>query len=484
MSTDTDQLFFNGINGSTGEYLMPSLTPEQVAQIARGEEFDESHLLELQQKNRHIKGLEPQFAPVEGVDPKNLAETGWGVIFAENIDEAIKDALRPLLQLRQEQATKNQEHYYKECTYRSGETKNRFLVRHRTGTGPANPETMPYYLMIVGDPEAISYRFQYQLDVQYGVGRIYFDTVEEYAQYAKNVVEAETGKLSLPRHATFFGVRNHADMATQLSADRLVKPLAELMTKQQPNWTVQTLLKEETTKAKLGQLLGGSETPSILFTASHGMGFNSDDPRQFRHQGALICQDWPGLVRWNKPLSEDFYFSADDITDDVGFLGLIAFHFACYGAGTPKLDDFAHKGAALTRSTIAPKAFVASLPQRLLSHPKGGALAVVGHVERAWGNSFLGEDRVSQLTVFQSALKRLMEGHPVGSAMEYFNQRYAEISSDLTNTLEEIEYGAEIDDKYLASMWTTNNDARSYCVLGDPAVRLPVDDEEAIAQSI
>lgn len=475
----TEQLFFNGINGSTGQYLMPPLTPEQIAKIAQGEEFDEEHLIELQKKNLHVKGLEPDFAPIEGVDPKNLAETGWGVIFPHQVDPAIKDALSPLLQLRKQQATKNKEHYYQEYTYRSAtnskpaESKNKFLARYKVGPGPADPDKMPYYLLIVGDPETIPYRFQYQLDVQYAVGRICFDTIQEYAQYAQNVVRAETGQISLSRHASFFGVRNSADQATQLSADNLITPLSKLIAEDQPNWRVQTLLKEEATKAKLGQLLGGSETPSLLFTASHGMGFDCGDPRQFRHQGALICQDWPGPLQWQKPFPEDFYFSADDIADDAKLLGLIAFHFACYGAGTPKLDEFAHKDAFGTRSTIAPNAFVARLPQRLLDR---GALAVVGHVERAWGCSFVWERTGAQLAVFQSALKRLMEGHPVGSAMDFFNERYAELSSDLSTTLEDIEFGEEVPHLSLASMWTANNDARSYCVIGDPAVRLVVGD--------
>jgi len=312
---DEEYLYFNGINGATGQSLLPPLTSEQVSAIAQGEAFDPAHLSELQKKDRHVKGLDPDFAPIEGVDPKNLAETGWGVIFAfdpetKGPNPVIREALQELLAHRQQQATQKNETYYREYIYRPGESKNQFLARHGVGPGPADPDKMPYYLLLVGSPEAIPYRFQYQLDVQYAVGRIDFSTPDEFAQYARSVVEAETGNAFLSRRASFFGVRNSGDRATQLSADHLIQPLAALLAQDQPDWEVQTLLREDATKARLSQLIGGAETPALLFTASHGMGFPNGDDRQMMHQGALLCQDWPGPLQWQQAIPEDFYFSA------------------------------------------------------------------------------------------------------------------------------------------------------------------------------
>jgi hypothetical protein len=473
-------LFFNGINGATGDYDLPPQTPAEIASVARGIPLDAAHRQDLNIRRDIDAQSQAHYGLREGLDPKEFSQAGWGVIFPAGLEEEelapLREALKPLLDHRREQASAQKEHYYKECLgekgYQAGQSKQDFLAIHGRGPGPADPEKLPYYLLIVGAPEIIPYSFQYQLDVQYAVGRIHFDRLEDYYRYATSVVEAEKRGYNLPRRAAFFGVANEGDRATQLSAENLVQPLADYIAANQPEWTVERSIQAEADKASLSRILHGDQPPALLFTASHGMSFPNGDARQLAHQGALLCQDWPGPQQHKGAIPEDFYFSADDLDSDANVLGSIAFLFACYGAGTPRMDDFYRK-AYLERKAIAPHAFLAHLPQQMLAHPHGGALAAVGHVERAWGYSFFWTGVGRELVTFESTLQRLMDGHPIGSALEYFNEKYAEQASDLTSELEETTEEVQNAVK-IAGLWTASNDARNYMVIGDPAVRLSV----------
>jgi hypothetical protein len=470
--TEDSWLYFNGINGDEGQYELPPLNGTALVEIIRGEK-EPTNLDELRGWNQFLK--QKHLGILEGFDPNQLDEAGWGAIFTHDADPQIKEALQPLLDLRRAQAGKFYCLFEGAKGYWPGKSKSDFLRENSAGPGPANPEKVPYYLLLIGSPEQIPYQFQTQLDVQYSVGRIHFDTPQGYANYAESVVKAETGDLRLLRTATFFGVANADDPATRLSSSMLVQPLFDKFAAEMPDWSLSAVLKEQATKQQLSQLLGGDphQTPALLFSASHGMGFNHGSPRQLSHQGALLCQDWPGPKRWKGPIPDDFYFSGEDIASSHNLLGMIAFFFACYGAGTPELDQFS-KTYFKDRAAIAPRSFLANLPVRMLANPGGGALAVIGHIERAWGYSFKYSEQGTQNETFESTLRALLGGKTVGYAVEFFNERYAELSTILSDELEQIEFQKKYDPYDLAALWTANNDARGYAIIGDPAVRLPV----------
>ncbi|HEX3130671.1 MAG TPA: hypothetical protein VH394_25255 [Thermoanaerobaculia bacterium] len=441
-----ETLYFNGIDGETGKYLKQ---PRKFRLAPRVE--------------RNVRDARYD------VNLKNLASTGWGVVFAkgDRRTSAIREALKPLLDLRRSQASAESPKRYKEFSgqrgYIAGERKQNFLERAGQGPGPVSPDRVPYYLLIVGSPEQIPYSFQYQLDVSCAVGRIHFDTVEEYARYAQSVVDAETRPPERPRKFVLFGAKH--DPLTEISVGDLLAPLRTEL-RGRADWKVETFFGTNASKARLGKVLGGKDTPSLLFTAGHGVGFRCGGPRQKPNQGSLLCQDWPGKGHLATP---DHYFSADDLSSSAQLRGLISFHFACYSAGTPVYDDFSKDGG---RNQISPEAFIARLPKSMLSHPAGGALAVVGHVDQACQSSFLWNTAGSQVHAFADCLFRLQDHFPVGAALEPLNRRYAELAADLLCTSESLEWEPELKDE-VSFLRTACRDARNYVIVGDPAVRLP-----------
>jgi hypothetical protein len=465
------EIQFSGIDGTTGEPATPPLSFDQIGAFVRGDRIDLDEAARLRSSAR--AAVTDTLGVIEGVDRADLAQAGWGVIFSAGANPAIIDALKPLMDLRRSQAASKKPGRYRQFVgpdgLAAGERESQFLVRHGIAPGSAaDPDQMPYYLLLVGGPEAISFEFQYQLDAVYSVGRLAFESPEEYARYAAAAVAAEEPFEGAPGVA-FFGPHHRGDEATALSADHLVAPLAaRLAAELGSSWAVSSDIGPPATKGRLLQLLG-SARPAVLMTAGHGMVFPSGNDRQRSDQGALLCQDWPGKHEWSGPIPADFYASGADLAPDAGPTGMIALLFACYGAGTPGFDDYLQSGGS--RKPIAPAPFVSRFAQAMLAHPAGPALAVVGHVERAMSYSFAWPGAGEQLGAFDSVLRALAAGQRVGAAMEHLNARYLVLTAELDDARQRLSFGEALDPSEVAGLWTARNDARNYVILGDPAVR-------------
>ena len=457
-----ERMHFNGIDGATGDYLTPAMTPEELVEYldpAAGE------LLAPREKR-----------PTFGIDPQRLESSGWGVLFARDGDPAVREALEPLLAHRRAQVGTESTGRYRELRgedgYRPGESTSALMARLGLGPGAVDPAKTPYYLLLVGGPEEIPFEVQYGLDLSFAVGRVSFDTPEEYARYAEAVVAAETGEVRRPRRVRLLASCH--DEATRMSCYGLTRPLARYLEERVAGegWEVEAFLDRHAEKSRFGDALGGPDTPAFTFTATHGVRFPSGHPRQRDEQGALLCQEWERAN--GGEVAGMSLFGARDVGDDAEPAGLVSFHFACYGAGCPARDDFAHREPERPAQAVAPDALVAALPRRLLGHPNGGALAVIAHVDRAWGWSYaFGQDYHRE--VFEATLAEILTGHRVGAAMERFGERHGQLAGMLAMAWQRKRDGLEVDDTEYAGLLTATHDARNYVVLGDPAVRLAVD---------
>src|ERR1044071_5668750 len=107
MSNDT--LVFNGIDGRTGDYLLPPIGVAQLARLALGHSLPGPERDEVELR----LGANIDFPLKEGEDPDDLAQAGWAVVFpfarkgseAASHQAAIREALGPPLAPPRGQAT-------------------------------------------------------------------------------------------------------------------------------------------------------------------------------------------------------------------------------------------------------------------------------------------------------------------------------------------------------------------------------------------
>jgi len=432
---------------------------------------------------------------VDAEDPNDLAETGWGVIFGRGVNMDIRLALTPLLNCREEQAGKRYRVFKDYGVPGKDENgKEQSAEDWLTGWGaknitvdpdlledPRNPGAgVPYYLLIVASPEDISFKFQMELDSNWAVGRIWFDTAAEFADYAKSVVDYETcGNEAIPtkKEMVIFGTENDGDEATYLLMQQVVKPLFDSKKiGEKQGFAKKKFLANNAYKKDLVQVLHSDRPPALLFTGTHGQGIWNWTDESAELTGALLCQDWKKIPGGPPPAANE-RFAASDLKDTANVHGMIHFMFACLGVGWPKTDAYVQPGDAPAASD-GRRAMISRLAQRLLAHPNGGALAIFGHVDRAFASSFQTNDGKPQTHAFTIVIKALLRGTRIGHATDEFNRawaneyhRWSELKDSLAGRP-----ATEDEKDDLMYRWISTVDVKSFIVFGDPAVCLRVDD--------
>ena len=445
----------NGVDALTGDLLTPiaesRALAEHVVESPPPAELDESS----QERGR---ALPPD------VEWNDLTQTGWGVIVRKGAGEEALRGLRGLLDRREEQAG----WMFRRFEYEPGESARRFLARHNLGPGVVDPEVVPYYLLIAGGPEEVPFWMQYQLGIGYGVGRLHFDSEEGYRRYAEGVLRTEDQGTARPRSVSLFSVAT--DPTTERMTADVVGPLVPRLVRRGRDWVVRTVIRDDAERDRLQRLLGGDETPTLVLANCHGVAYPCGHAQQAARQGALICHGWPGP---GTAPTDDHLFTAADVPDGADVRGLVCMLLACHSAATPQQDHFPHEKPG--PRTLATESFVAALPKRLLGHPGGGALGVIGHVDRAWTTSGIWTQRGGQVQTLAAVMRHVLAGHRLGHAMSLFGQRHAAIATQLSEVWDQVRRGgARPSDRFLAWLWTAHNDARNMILLGDPAARSPV----------
>ena len=419
-------------------------------------------------------------------DSSDFSQTGWGVLFASDVTEAIKAKLKPLLDRRRQQAGGEDADpddpvpsLYQEFTVPDGISAWDWAVARKISLEASVRPWLgvPYYLLIVGSPEKITFEFQALLKMQFAVGRLYFDDVDDYGRYAEAVVAYETAAApATTRTAAVWMTAIAGDSATQRLSGTMGDDFRVVRHElgRSSSFAAQCFLAEKATHAQLGAVLAGGldgGRPAVIFLGTHGVRASAADPAQTAKQGALITQEW----KQQAPVAYGTNaFCAADLPASVRLDGAMVMMFACYGCGTPRNDSYRVNadGSPIPAANVN---LIASLPQRMLAQ---GALAVLGHVDMAFSSSFCNEDGTPQPQVLRTPLELLMQGLPVGASADGLTQHWTQAAGQLQllpvpasdASADQEDACADRKSHYV----TTGVDARNYIVLGDPAVKLRV----------
>lgn len=349
---------------------------------------------------------------------------------------------------------------------------------------------LPRYQLILGDLHQVSAELQVVQGSDGYVGRLAFDRGEDYEAYVDKLLRWEGAPAPIDRARAIFHTVKDRTSATTVGHQSLMEPgvaLARRYRDEGDFLAAEIVEVDHGYTPKPGPLLteATKDEPGVLFTMSHGAGAPRQGWRsgeeQRRLQGGMSFGPAGGLV------------TGEALAGQAFMPGGVWLMLACFGAGTPDkskyepwLEQLAVSGsfqgstAAVGASLPADgRPFTAAVPKAVLASPHG-PLAFIGHVDLAWTYSFRERDTgtpVNRPDRFIDVLHGLLRHDRVGVAFRELLRHYGRTNTELTALIE-----SGVDDaERRGHLWMLRNDLAGYVLLGDPAVRLPL--QPAVARA-
>lgn len=422
-------------------------------------------------------------------DPDDLSIQRWGVIAPEGpLGDRLLAAVEPLIRLREEQQGAPAR-VYRAPSQMTREAAQKWKSRVYWDESVAE-EDLPRYLLILGDLDEVSLELQQALSTDLFVGRL-AGSAADLARYVEKVERWSRSPGRGDPRALFFTARD-GTAATTIGYQALVAPSVTRCRERRDKGTfrassIDEIGYESAVDAKKALLASVAvPEPAMLFSMSHGLGA----PR-----GGWLSEDEQRAVQGTMSLGAGVRLTAEEVAKGAFLPGGVWFFLACYGGGTPSTSAYFHWLSQLREtggfagrvdSVLAglPKGgdrpFLAALPKAAISNPDG-PLAILAHVDLAWTYGFLdtsdgGRNKPSR---FLGIFRSLVGGSRAGAAFFQLVRFLGEASVELTSMYDSEARAPNVPvsperTRSKADLWMLRQDLGGYVLLGDPAVKLPM----------
>ena len=456
-----------------------------------GEEAPESAPLAQTLKwglNRHASGAsakEKTLAPPPPADLRDWrhANVGWGLVLPENeaLSEAERataaDAPEPIQNLVADRKPAPVLRYRADLTdgflrryYPDRKLQDLSVAGSTPGVGPG---CLPRYLLLLGGPDVIPWRFQYSLNMSCFTGRLSL-TGEALERYVQALMTDWKGAACDPRAPLVWAVNHGASDITALMEAAIARRLCTAYDTDPQNdlSNRKAIFGAAATVAGFVDAVSTS-VPALIVTTSHGMTGPLNNPTQLVSQLGFLVDVQRALL------------APSALLNAWQPQGAIWYAHACCSAGSDAPSTFvgllaesSSVATVLKKVAESSGARVASLPEALLGAERP-LRAFVGHVEPTFDwtlrNPETGQPLVHALNyALYNSLYQQDRRTPIAFALARLYAEAGEFLAQWLAALDAVNANQPKARERALYRQLVAMDRQHAVILGDPTVSLPL----------